>query len=85
MTLAELKPGQQLIVGAIGDCSMRLQALRFGLSTGSCLTCVERIWGGPIVIEIGRQQIAIGAKLAQHITGELREVLEWEGKTIVVS
>jgi Fe2+ transport system protein FeoA len=41
--------------------------IRLGVLKGAFIECVERLPGGTVVIEINRQEIAIGASLAKRI------------------
>ena len=45
----------------------RMHTLRFGMAEGAHARCVTRIPAGPIVMLSGRQEIAIGRRLAQRI------------------
>ena len=54
-------------VAAINDESARVHALRFGMGEGARVACVTRIPAGPVIIKSGRQEIAVGHKLARHI------------------
>ena len=68
MTLADLaRKGDTLEIVSIKDDYARIQALRFGLGEGTVATCVTRIPAGPIVLKSGRQEIAVGRKLADSI------------------
>ncbi len=67
-TLDALKRGESCEVVAIGDDMARITAMRFGMSEGAQVSCVTRIPAGPIVVRSGRQEIAVGRKLAQRIS-----------------
>jgi ferrous iron transport protein A len=43
------------------------QFIRFGISEGERVMCVERLPGGTVVVQKNRQQIAIGHNLAKQI------------------
>ena len=45
-----------------------MQCLRFGMAEGAYVTCVTKIPAGPLVLKSGRQEIAVGRKLARRIT-----------------
>ncbi len=66
-TLDRLRKGDSCHVVAIGDEMARINALRFGMAEGACISCVTRVPAGPIVVRSGMQEIAIGRKLAQRI------------------
>lgn len=68
MMLAEIERGQKVRILNIDDEKIRAQAIRFGISNGSEVKCSEKITAGPIIIAKGKQEIAIGRKLAERIT-----------------
>ncbi|MFW5787869.1 MAG: FeoA family protein [Bacillota bacterium] len=68
MKLAEVNQGEKFKIKNIPDDRTRVQALRFGLSSGAKLTCDSKIPGGPIIIKRNLQEIAIGRKLAEKIS-----------------
>jgi len=68
-SLDKLRIGERFRVQAIGDEVARITALRFGMAEGATIECVTRIPAGPIVVRSGRQEIAIGRRLAKLITG----------------
>ena len=66
-TLDRLGRGESCEVVGIDDEMTRICALRFGMSEGARISCVTRIPAGPVVVRSGRQEIAIGRKLAKRI------------------
>lgn len=66
-TLDRVRPGETFEVTEVGDERARVNALRFGMAEGACLDCVTRIPAGPIIVRVGRQEIAVGRKLARRI------------------
>lgn len=66
-TLAQARKGDELEILEVGGDHTRVQALRFGMAEGACVTCVTRIPAGPLVIRSGRQEIAVGRHLASQI------------------
>ncbi len=66
-TLDRVRPGETFEVTEVGDERARVNALRFGMGEGACLDCVTRIPAGPIIVRVGRQEIAVGRKLARRI------------------
>ena len=68
MVLAEVERGQKVRILKIEDETIRAQAIRFGISSGSEVQCSEKIVAGPIIISKRKQEIAIGRKLAERIT-----------------
>ena len=67
MTLDQAKRGQRLYIARIIGDTVRAQAIRFGISEGAEVQCAEKLPAGPIVICKGKQEIAIGRKLAENI------------------
>lgn len=67
MTLDEVMRGQEVKIVSVEGDDIRVQAIRFGVSAGETVKCVEKIWQGPIIIERGKQEIAVGRNLAKKI------------------
>ncbi|MDF2571450.1 MAG: FeoA domain protein [Sporomusa sp.] len=67
MTLAQAKRGQRLLIAAIPNPTIRAQAIRFGIAEGSEVECYEKLPAGPVVVSRGKQEIAIGRRLAENI------------------
>ncbi|MBE0476686.1 MAG: ferrous iron transport protein A [Coriobacteriia bacterium] len=67
MTLDAACRGERLVVESVRDEAARVHAIRFGMCAGAELTCLTRIPGGPVVVMCGRQEIAVGRKLARCI------------------
>ena len=67
MTLDQVQRGQKIRILAIPQEEIRAQAIRFGISIGSEAECAEKIMAGPIVLAKGKQEIAIGRRLAENI------------------
>lgn len=67
MTLDEAECGQKVKIVSIPDDEIRVQAIRFGVSKGMAVTCIEKIWAGPVIIGCGKQEIAVGRNLARRI------------------
>lgn len=72
-TLLGLRPGDDGVVGYIGDDHARAQAVRFGIGDGALVNCISVLPGGPVILRAGRQEIAIGRGLAARI--EVRPVV----------
>lgn len=70
MTLDKAHRGQKIKITSLPDNLIRVQAIRFGISEGSVVTCQEIVPAGPIVIARNRQEIAVGRKLARLICVE---------------
>lgn len=67
MTLAQATRGQKLSIVSIPNDTIRAQAIRFGIAIGALVECAEKLPAGPIIIAKGKQEIAIGRKLAEKI------------------
>lgn len=67
-TLDKVKRGQKVEICRIPDEKVRAQAIRFGVSEGTVVTCSEKLPAGPVIISKGHQELAIGRGLAQKIT-----------------
>lgn len=67
MRLSEAVPGMQCTVVNVYDDFARLQAIRFGIAEGAQLVCQAVLSGGPIVVRKGKQEVAIGRRLAERI------------------
>jgi len=70
MTLAEATPGQEIVITNIADSFARLQAIRFGIAEGARAVCQTVLPGGPVVVRKGKQEMALGRNLANHIQVE---------------
>jgi Fe2+ transport system protein FeoA len=67
MCLTEIRRGQSVHVTRIEDDKIRTQMIRFGISEGSRLKCLEKIPFGPFMVKHNRQEIAIGREVAKKI------------------
>lgn len=67
MTLDQASKGDCLIVTSVEDPIARVHAIRFGVCEGACIDCVTKIPAGPVVVKSGRQEIAVGRRLARLI------------------
>lgn len=67
MTLDQATPGLAFTITAIEDDYARLQAIRFGIAEGAKAICQAVLPGGPVVVRKGKQELAMGRKLAQRI------------------
>ena len=67
MTLAQAHRGQHIEVISIPDPVVRAQAIRFGIAAGARVECAEKLPAGPVIIAKGRQEIAVGRRLAENI------------------
>ena len=60
-----------LEIASISDEKLLTDAMRFGVETGEMVRIINKLPGGPIVIQKNQQQIAIGKELAQAIQVKL--------------
>ena len=67
MCLSQIKKGQVVSIARIKDDSVRTQFIRFGMSEGSRIKCLEKIPFGPLLMLHNRQEIAIGREVAKTI------------------
>lgn len=67
MSLNDLRRGQTATIAAITDEMLRVQMLRFGLSQGTLVRCHVHIPFGPVVLQYGGQEIALGRDIARSI------------------
>lgn len=70
MKLDKASRGQIIKITGIPNDHVRVQAIRFGLSEGTVVTCREVVPAGPVVITRNKQEIAIGRNLARTISVE---------------
>jgi len=70
VTLDMARRGQKVKIVSLPDEFTRAQAIRFGISEGTVVTCREVVPAGPVVIARNRQEIAIGRNLARLIEVE---------------
>ena len=71
VTMDKVKKGYVIKILGIPDQRVRAQAIRFGISENAVAKVVEVVPGGPIIIEKGKQEIAIGRNLAKTIAIEI--------------
>jgi len=64
----ESAPNKSLLeIVSISNAKLLEDALRFGIEVGEEIQIVNKLPGGPIVIQKNEQQIAIGRELAKAI------------------
>ena len=68
MCLTDVKKGQTVAIVKIEDENIRTQFIRFGISAGSQIRCLEKIPFGPFMLSHNRQEIAVGREVAKNIT-----------------
>lgn len=64
-TLAHANKGESCIIIDFADESTKCQTMRFGLSKGETIKCLEKV--GPIIVGKSYQKLAIGKNLASKI------------------
>lgn len=67
LPLSQIQKNQYVQILSIPNSNIRLQAIRLGMTEGSCIFCLEKLHHGPVVVLIENQQVAIGYFLAQSI------------------
>lgn len=67
MCLTEIKRGETVFVVGISDEETRTQFIRFGISEGSKIKCLEKIPFGPFMLRHKSQELAIGREVARNI------------------
>ncbi len=67
MNLEEAPNKQELKIVSISEAKLMESAMRFGIESGEIIFIVNKLPGGPIVIQKNQQQIAIGRELAKEI------------------
>ena len=72
MNLEDAPKKQFLEVVSISNEKLLEDALRFGIESGECVQIINKLPGGPIVIQKNQQQIAIGRELARVIEVKLK-------------
>lgn len=70
MRLCEMKSGDRVRIKFIHNQRFRGKGLRLGLCEGAVLTCGAVLAGGPVVVFLGAQEIAIGRAMADEIEVE---------------
>ena len=67
MNLEDAPKKSTLKIISIGQEKLSEDAMRFGIECGECVQIINKLPGGPIVIQKNQQQIAIGKELAKAI------------------
>ena len=62
-----------LEIASINQEKLSEDAMRFGIECGECVQIINKLPGGPIIIQKNQQQIAIGRELAKTIEVIVRE------------
>jgi Fe2+ transport system protein FeoA len=72
MKLDEALVNEQVWVAHIPDPAIAATAMQFGISEGECLLISAKAPGGPVVVQRGQFEVALGRELCQGI--EVRRV-----------
>jgi Fe2+ transport system protein FeoA len=67
MKLGEAKEGQSCVVTAIVGDEVTVQAMRFGIDSGTTILVEKNIRGGPVIVCKNQLEIAIGREIADAI------------------
>lgn len=67
MCLTEIKRGELVYLVRIDNEDTKTQFIRFGISEGSTLKCLEKIPFGPLMLRHNNQEIAVGREVARSI------------------
>ncbi len=67
MNLEEAPSKTTIEIMSISEEKLSNDAMRFGIEAGECIKIINKLPGGPIVIQRNQQQIAIGRELAKAI------------------
>jgi Fe2+ transport system protein FeoA len=67
MCLTDVKRGERVHIQRIMEEGLRTQLIRFGITEGSTIECLERIPFGPFMVRHNRQELAIGRNIACRI------------------
>lgn len=71
MKLSNARPGDLLTISYFPSGTVFLRAQRLGLDLGSRTRCAFVLPSGPVVLQLQRQMIAIGHRLAKQIIVEV--------------
>lgn len=66
-TLDQVKRGKMCWVKSIPPGAVKDQTIRLGLTEGKKVFCQAVVPGGPVVLAVDRQEIAVGRNLAKQI------------------
>lgn len=68
MCLTDIKRGERVHIQCISEEGLRTQLIRFGITEGSAIQCLEKIPFGPFMVRHNRQELAIGREMARQIS-----------------
>ena len=67
MKLSAISKGNSARIHRLPEGVLRSQFIRLGLMEGAVVECIERLPGGTLVLQHGRQEVALSAELADAI------------------
>lgn len=70
LTLDQAKAGDTLLIKEITDPETAMLAMRLGIADGETLVLASKVPGGPLVVQRGSMEIALGRELCRHIQVE---------------
>ncbi len=73
MNLEDAPNKSTLEIVSINEEKLSEAAMRFGIESGESVLIINKLPGGPIVIQKNQQQIAIGRELARAIEVKIKE------------
>lgn len=67
LTLEQAKVGEKLLIKTIHDMETATVAMRLGIAEGESVYLASKVPGGPVVIQRGAMEIALGRDLCRGI------------------
>lgn len=67
LPLSQVSKNRYVQIRSIPNPTIRVQAMRLGMTEGSYIFCLEKLPHGPVIILVENQQVAIGYSLAKQI------------------
>lgn len=67
MRLSDVSKGTVFFIESMPPGELRSQGIRLGLLPGAKALCLSVLPGGPVVLLLGSQEIAVGRRLARRI------------------
>ncbi|MBX2860622.1 MAG: ferrous iron transport protein A [Vampirovibrio sp.] len=67
MQLLQADVGKTLFIRTIADPQAATAAIRLGISSGETVVLAAKVPGGPLVLQRGNVEIALGRDICKHI------------------
>lgn len=67
MLLSAVRKGMRVRIEQLPEGEIRSQFIRIGLMEGTIVSCMEKLPGGTIVLELNHQEVALSDELASAI------------------